>query len=110
MYVARRDGKVIGSVQLSLCGKANGRHRAEVEKLMVHTSERGQGIARQLMAFMEQQAGPLQRSLLVLDTRLGDTASFLYRKLGYIEAGQIPEFALSSTGELDATVYFYKQL
>ncbi|MCD1189597.1 GNAT family N-acetyltransferase, partial [Vibrio cholerae] len=48
--------------------------------------------------------------LLVLDTRLGDVASLLYRSIGYTEAGQIPQFARSSNGKLEATVYFYKQL
>ncbi|MEX9542568.1 GNAT family N-acetyltransferase, partial [Escherichia coli] len=31
------DQQLVGAIQLSLCLKANGRHRAEVEKLMVHT-------------------------------------------------------------------------
>jgi hypothetical protein len=50
------------------------------------------------------------RTLLVLDTRSGDTASVLYRKCGYIEAGPIPAYALNAAGQLDATTYFYKQL
>ncbi|WP_428243189.1 N-acetyltransferase family protein [Gynuella sp.] len=110
MYVAMEQGNLTGVVQLALCGKANGLHRAEVEKLMVHTRERGKGVGKQLMRHMEQQARQLGRELLVLDTRVGDTASYLYRKLDYIEAGQIPQFALSSAGTLDGTVYFYKLL
>ncbi|MGF1751902.1 GNAT family N-acetyltransferase, partial [Vibrio cionasavignyae] len=42
--------------------------------------------------------------------RLGDVASSLYRTIGYTEAGQIPQFARSSTGELEGTVYFFKIL
>ncbi|AJQ96299.1 GNAT family N-acetyltransferase [Gynuella sunshinyii] len=110
MYVAMEQGNLAGVVQLALCGKANGQHRAEVEKLMVHTRERGKGVGKELMKYMEQQARELGRDLLVLDTRVGDTASYLYRKLEYIEAGQIPQFALSSAGTLDGTVYFYKLL
>nr|MBF4390469.1 GNAT family N-acetyltransferase [Vibrio anguillarum] len=63
-----------------------------------------------LMSLMEKTALELSLQLLVLDTRLGDVASLLYRSIGYIEAGQIPEFARSSSGKLEATVYFYKQL
>ena len=93
---------------LSLCSKANGAHRGEIEKLMVHSQH--QGFAKQLMNTLEQSALLQQLTLLVLDTRLGDVASRLYHKLNYIEAGQIPQFALSSSGELNATVYFYKPL
>lgn len=104
------QAEVVGAVQLSYCKKANGRHRAEVEKLMVHTSARGRGIAKKLMAALEQEAQNRNLKLIVLDTRLGDPASSLYRQLGYIEAGQIPDFALSATGKLDPTVLFYKRL
>ncbi|MEM5549406.1 GNAT family N-acetyltransferase [Pseudoalteromonas neustonica] len=97
-------------MQLSLCSKANGTHRGEIEELMVHSQHQGQGFAKQLMNTLEQSALQQQLTLLVLDTRLGDVASRLYHKLNYIEAGQIPQFALSSSGELNATVYFYKPL
>ncbi|MCF7500074.1 GNAT family N-acetyltransferase [Pseudoalteromonas sp. L1] len=110
LYLAFDGEDVIGSVQLSLCAKTNGSHRGEVEKLMVHSDYQGKGIAKQLMNSLETDAQVLGLALLVLDTRLGDTASHLYRKLSYIEAGTIPRFAKSSTGEFDATVYFYKQV
>ncbi|WP_026971368.1 GNAT family N-acetyltransferase [Aliagarivorans marinus] len=110
LFVALDNNAVQGAVQLSLCGKANGAHRGEVEKLMVHTQSRGRGLSKRLMDLMEQTASALGLSLLVLDTRLGDVASSLYQRIGYTEAGQIPQFARSSTGELEATVYFYKLL
>ncbi|EGQ9579498.1 GNAT family N-acetyltransferase [Vibrio cholerae] len=110
IFVALDDNVVIGAVQLSLCSKANGSHRGEVEKLMVKTSSRGQGVSKQLMSLMESTASEIGLQLLVLDTRLGDVASFLYRSIGYTEAGQIPQFARSSNGKLEATVFFYKQL
>lgn len=101
---------LVACVQVSLCSKANGSHRGEVEKLMVATSSRGQGISKKLMAFMEQESVEMGLSLLVLDTRLGDVASSLYRAIGYRESGQIPQFARSSNGELEGTVFFYKLL
>ncbi|SJL83777.1 GNAT family N-acetyltransferase [Vibrio palustris] len=110
IFIACESGQVIGAVQLSLCAKPNGAHRGEVEKLMVHTDARGQGVSKQLMARMESVAGELGLSLLVLDTRIGDVASSLYRAIGYTEAGHIPQFARSSNGELEGTVYFYKLL
>ncbi|WP_234977312.1 GNAT family N-acetyltransferase [Ferrimonas marina] len=110
LFLAQRDGQVLGAVQLALCTKANGAHRGEVEKLMVHRDARGQGIAGRLLERLEREASTAGLSLLVLDTREGDTAQRLYLKLGYQQAGRIPAFALSAEGNLDATIYFYKQL
>lgn len=110
LFVAIDNDVVVGCVQLALCKKANGSHRGEVEKLMVHSNARGQGIAKRLMSRMEQSAKSFALSLLVLDTRHGDIASTLYRSIGYTEAGSIPQFARSANGELEATVYFYKLL
>ncbi len=110
VWVAIEGEELLGVVQLSLCSKRNGRHRGEVEKLMVKTDARGRGISKLLMQHLEQSSVEQGLSLLVLDTRKGDIASQLYRKLGYIESGQIPQFALSSNGDLDATVIFYKLL
>ncbi|EFA83785.1 hypothetical protein PPL_02853 [Heterostelium album PN500] len=102
--------EILGSVQLSLCMKKNGLHRAEVEKLMVKSTHRGKGIATVLMNEIERLAKNNGRTLLVLDTRQDDVASRLYTKLSYIEAGVIPQYALSSNGELSGTTYFYKLL
>lgn len=110
LLVAHEAGRIAGAVQISYCAKKNGSHRAEVEKLMVHTAFRQRGIAQRLMAEVERLARARQRSLLILDTRTGDTASVLYRKLGYQEAGHIPQFARSSLGTLDGTTFFYKLL
>ncbi len=110
LFIAYDGENIIGSVQLSLCTKPNGLHRGEVEKLMVHTDARGKGVGKKLMVLMECVASEIGLSLLVLDTRLGDVASNLYRSIGYLEAGKIPQFACSSSGELESTVYFYKLL
>lgn len=97
-------------MQLSLAGKSNAQHRAEVEKLMVHTRHRGKGISKQLLSQLEIEAKQQKRTLLVLDTRLGDIASDLYKRMGYTEAGRIPNFALSANGKLEPTIYFYKSI
>ena len=101
---------MVGTVQLELATKPNARHRAEVQKLMVLQSQRGQGIGKLLMEAIEGVAQEHNRMLLVLDTRQGDTAEQLYRKIGYVEAGIIPSYARNAAGSLDATVLFYKLL
>ncbi|HVT49803.1 MAG TPA: GNAT family N-acetyltransferase [Vicinamibacterales bacterium] len=110
LLVALGDRVIVGAVQLALCTKKNGVHRAEVEKLMVHTQQRRAGIGRALLERIEQVAKEQRRTLLVLDTRSDDTASILCSKCAYIEAGRIPAYASSAAGTLDGTTYFYKQL
>lgn len=104
------DGELAGSVQLGLEVRANGTHRAEVMKLMVHRRMRGRGVGRTLMLRAETLARELRRTLLVLDTRCGDAAEQLYLQLGYRRAGVIPAYARSASGELHDTVFMYKQL
>jgi GNAT superfamily N-acetyltransferase len=108
MWGALYEGKLIGSIQLHLVMKANGLHRAEVAKLMVHPSYRRHGIARQLLQAAEDAAKEAGRTLLVLDTREGDPSNELYLSAGYIEAGRIPSFAKSSDGNYHGTVLYYK--
>ncbi|AZN39187.1 GNAT family N-acetyltransferase [Paenibacillus albus] len=110
LFVARMNGRIAGTVQLHLCMKPNGTHRAEIAKLMTHPDCRRNGIGRQLMLAAEERAKREARSLLVLDTREGDPSNLLYTSLGYIQAGRIPGFAQSANGELDATILYYKKI
>ena len=110
LLVARDEGRIVGSVQLALALKPNARHRAEVQKLFVLSRQRRRGIGRALMQTVEQVARSGGRTLLVLDTRLGDSAEQLYRTLGYGEVGVIPAYARGASGTLESTVIFYKTL
>jgi acetyltransferase len=110
VVVGAMEGELVGTVQLALATKPNARHRAEVQKLLVHTSRRGRGIARQLMEKAEAEAAARRRSLLVLDTVKGDTAERLYPRIGYERAGEIPFYARNEAGELETTVVFYKKI
>ncbi len=110
LWVAEEGGSVVGSVQLELCRKENGLHRAEVQKLFVLASHRGRGIARRLMESLETFARAQGRSLLVLDTLAGSDAESVYVKMGWQRAGQIPGYAADPWGKLFPTVYFYKEI
>jgi acetyltransferase len=110
LLIAMEGKKIAGTVQLDLAGRANGSHRAEIIKLMVHTSFRQQGIAQALMNAIEQEAKLAGRTTLVLDTREGDVSEKLYTKLGYQRAGTIPEYARSTDGTLHTTLFMYKLL
>jgi len=103
---ALEDGRVL----LGPVAKPNGRHRAEVQKLLVLREFRGRGIARALMAAVERKAAELGRWLLVLDTVPGQPAEKLYERLGYRRAGVVPDYAEKSGGGFEPTVIFYKKL
>ena len=109
ILLVSREGRVVtGSVQIALVTKQNGLHRAEVQKLIVHTRFRSRGIARALMSAAEGAARKAGRTLLVLDTEQGSAAEQLYMKCGYTRAGVIPQYARSADGSMCTTVVFYK--
>jgi GNAT superfamily N-acetyltransferase len=111
LVLAALDGeRIVGSVQLLHCTKPNQPHRANVQKLLVHRSARGQGIATSLMQALEQRAISAGRWLLVLDTRTGSTADVLYRKWGWQAVGQVPDYALDPDGTLAACTFYWKRL
>jgi ribosomal protein S18 acetylase RimI-like enzyme len=111
LWVAREvDGAIVGTVQLDLEKRANGDHRAELIKLMVHTRARRRGIGRALMLAAEAEAGRRGRTTLFLDTRLGDPSERLYRSLGWQFVGSIPRYARSAGGALDANAIYYRLL
>lgn len=110
LMVAKEGEEIAGVVMLLLAPQDNGRHRAEVSKLMVHPAHRRKGLARKLMEIIDGLARSKDRWLLVLDTVTGDRAEQLYPTCGYRKVGIIPDYAYSSHGTLDATTVFYKDL
>ena len=103
-------GSVIGSAQLELATPPNGRHRAEVTKVMVQRAARRHGTGRALMLAIEDRARQLGRTTLVLDTRTGDPSERLYRSVGWQLAGTIPRYARSAGGGLEPTSIYYRLL
>ncbi|WP_404934676.1 GNAT family N-acetyltransferase [Nitratireductor sp. L15S-10] len=111
LFIARKDGRLAGSVQLVIDTPPNQPHRAEASKLLVDPASRRQGIARALMEVLEGEARSLGRSLITLDTRTGDKAEPLYAALGFSVAGIIPDYCRDPfLDRLDATTIMYKRL
>ena len=110
LWVAHEQGRVLGSVQLSLCQKPNGLNRAEIQKLLVLSDARRRGIARLLMQAVEQEAATRKRGLLYLDTEAGSDAEQLYRHLGYQCIGGLPDYACGPDGTYRANAIYYKAL
>ncbi|WP_166335068.1 GNAT family N-acetyltransferase [Sphingobacterium chungjuense] len=102
--------QIIGTVQLQIDLPRNQIHRADVAKMMVHSEHRRKGIAERLLVEIEKIALAHDKHILVLDTVTGSPAQRLYQKSGWIEVGDIPDYAMLPNGELCSTTYFYKNL
>ncbi|MET8469194.1 GNAT family N-acetyltransferase [Streptomyces sp. NPDC006422] len=102
--------RCVGTISLAFTEKPNGRHRAEVVKLMVHGSARGTGLGRTLLTTAERAAAEAGITLLVLDTETGSPAENFYRKAGWDEVGVIPDYAADPAGVLRPTTLFHKRL
>ncbi|MFJ7243981.1 GNAT family N-acetyltransferase [Kitasatospora sp. NPDC098652] len=107
---AAADGRLAGTVQLRPATTANGRHRGEVAKLMVHPADRGQRLAGRLLAALEERAAGSGIRLLVLDTVTGSPAERMYEAEGWTRVGSVPDYAADTTGVLQPTTIFFKSL
>jgi acetyltransferase len=110
LFVATDNHVCAGAIQLAFAPRPNGRHRGEVQKLMVHSQYRRKGTGRALLAALEHAAAARGLTLLVLDVRSGDPAEQLCRRAGYQLVGNVPGFARSTTGTFDPTTIYYRQL
>jgi acetyltransferase len=104
-------GPIVGTAQLALEARRNGRHRAEVQKVMVRSTHRRQGIAVALMARLEAIAAGRGVRVLFLDTSEGrGGAMAFYEALGYTYVGGIPGYALDPDGTPARNAIYYKTL
>lgn len=110
LLVLSDEGIIAGSVQLALCRKANGMHRAELQKMLVHSRYRRQHFGRALMEAAEAAARNAGRTLVVLDTESDSAAEQLYASVGYQTAGEIPNYAQRADGGFTPTTFMYKEL
>jgi ribosomal protein S18 acetylase RimI-like enzyme len=110
LLAAKRDGKIVGTVQLGLDTPPNQPHRADVKKMLVHRAARGHGIGAALMAAVEEEARRRGRWLLVLDTVPGENGHRLYQRAGWTQTGLVPDYALFPDGRLCDTAIMWKRL
>jgi len=108
---AYAGGRIVGTGQLMLARWSSSQHRAEVQKLLVDSAHRGQGVGKLLIIALHDAARQLNRSLIVLNTRRGQPTVRFYKQLGYREAGVIPGFSRNvTTGERRDTMILYQEL
>jgi acetyltransferase len=110
LLACEHDKRIVGTVQVALCAKPNGRHRADVEKLLVLRDLQRRGIGVALMRAAEDVARACGRWLLLLDTRKDSAAETLYRRLGWTAFGDVADYARDPDGTLAACLFFVKRL
>jgi len=110
LLVADDGQRLVGTVMLICAHQPNAPHRAEVGKMLVHSSLRRQGLGRRLLIAIETAAQEAGRTLLMLDTESGSAGDRLYRSCGWIPIGAVPDHAFKPEGRLAETTLFYKIL
>jgi GNAT superfamily N-acetyltransferase len=110
LLVAEAEDGIVGTVVVTFAPQPNGPHRAEIGKMLVHSSVRRRGIGRQLLLAAEAVARRAGKTLLHLDTQTGSAGEALYRATGWIEFGVMPGHSLTPEGRLEAATFFYKTL
>lgn len=102
--------RIVGTVLLALATQPNGLHRAEIGKMLVHSSSRRQGIGRRLLDAAEAAARDAGRTLLLLDTEAGSDGDALYAACGWTQYGILPDHSYTPDGRLAAAAFFFKVL
>ena len=110
LLVAERGEDVVGTVIVSFAPQPNQPHRADVNKMLVHSRYRRRGLGRRLLEAAEAAAREAGRTLLVLDTETGSSGHRLYAAAGWVEVGTIPGYAYSTDGHLSGATIFYKTI
>ncbi|MDE2362811.1 MAG: GNAT family N-acetyltransferase [Hyphomicrobiales bacterium] len=110
VFGAFADGALVGATTLVLACPPNQPHRAEIAKMMTARAFRGRGVATALMRAAEAAARARGRWLLTLDTAAEDGAAGFYEKLGFVRAGEIPDYALKPHGGLTSALLYWKRL
>ena len=110
IFIAFSGDEVLGSVIVTRELRANGRHRAEFRKLLVHSTAQKMGIGTALEKLATNYAKDIGLMLLYLDSATSYLIDGVYEKWGWKKSGEIPNFAKNPDGSLVSTWFFYKLL
>ena len=111
VIVALEGNVLAGCVHIVPATTQNGKHRAEIQKMLVHSRFRRRGLGRSLLATAEHSAREMGKTLLILDTERNSPGEALYTAAGWERSGVISGFATDASGkQLIDTVIFFKLL
>ena len=110
VLLATENRNVVGCAQLLHSSRINARHRAEVQKLLVHSQHQKRGLGRALLQAIEKVAAQKGRSLVLADARVGGPGEQLFLHSGYTKVGAIPRYQRGPDGHFDSTAIFFRNL
>lgn len=110
LFVAEDGARLMGTVLLMFAHQPNAPHRAEIGKMLVHSTARRQGVGHRLLTTAEEAARAAGRTLLMLDTETGSAGDLLYRSCGWVPLGIVPDHAFTPDGRLAPTTLYFKAL
>lgn len=110
LLIAEANGRIVGTAVLTMAPQPNGPHRADVGKMLVHSSCRRQGLGRRLLQAAEDAAREAGRTLLLLDTEAGSAGEALYKACGWTQYGLVPNHSYTPDGRLATAAYYLKVL
>jgi len=99
-FVARKNGKIVAHVKLSL-GKGLHRHRAEMTSLAVAPTCRRKGIATQLVKFAVEDLPDRVTLVTLAVDKKNKPAITLYKYLGFTEFGLLKNASIINGKHID---------
>ena len=107
LLAALEHGKVIGAVQIAYEKAESVRHRADLQKLIVHSSEHRRGVARALLVDALERMHALGVAMYTITTFKEGPAEDLVRSLLFTRFGTMPHYGLTPDGKLhDASMHY----
>lgn len=105
-FLARRQGAAVGCGGVALFAEY-----AEVKRMYVRPSARGQGVAEAMLARIEEEVRHAGLSVLRLETGTRQIAAMrLYIRSGFRECPAFGDYALKAPDAIAASVFFEKRI
>jgi putative acetyltransferase len=105
-FLARRGGAAVGCGGVALFSDF-----AEVKRMYVRHSARGQGVADAILARIEQETREAGLSLLRLETGTRQIAAMrLYERMGFRDCAAFGDYALMAPNAIASSVFLEKRV
>lgn len=99
-----QEGEVIAMVLLARDPQPNCGHRAELSKCIIRPSHRGNGVLLSGLHALVDHCRQENIHTVTLDVRQGSRAEAVWRKLGFVQFGELRDYA-HIDGRVEAGVY-----
>lgn len=95
-YVAEVEGRLAGFILLNLQGTFTG----YIQTVCIAPGFRGQGLGSHLVAFAEERIFRDHPNVFLCVSSFNTSARDLYRRLGYVQVGELDDFLVAGHSEL----------